>query len=455
MRNAILKEAGADRTIDALKMLLKNRADSYEIFFSHEKGFNVEVRDGAVDALKVRSNTGVGLRTLSGGRQGFGFSSVLAGEALEDLVNKTINGGGSTGEDKFLRFPGPAKGAPGEEGLDIFDPSFGSIPEEEKIGSAIRIEECARAYDRRIKRIRKASFSESLHTSRIANSNGVDMAHAATFYSGSVTAVAEDKGESQMGWEMATSHSKSRIDPAAIGIGAAKNAVRMLGGRKITTVRCRAVIENTVVCELLEALAGSFLGDNVQKGKSMLIGKIGAKVASDSLNIWDDGVLPGGWATSAFDGEGMAKGKTPLLIKGVCQGYLYDTYWAERAGAKPTGNAARSNYKSFPGIGTSNLYIEQGGKALDELLKEIGNGIFITEVLGVHTINTVSGDFSLGAAGFQVEGGRAQYPVRGMAVSGNLLDLFAKVGGCGSDMRFIGSIGAPSLLINEIEASGS
>ncbi|MBI5469083.1 MAG: TldD/PmbA family protein [Deltaproteobacteria bacterium] len=447
--------AASGPAVDTLRRLLKGKADSFEIFFSHEEGFGVEAKGAEIDSLKVRSNTGVGLRTISNKKLGFGFSSVLTGEALEGLVGSALSGSLEASPDEYLVFPPESALAPGEEGLGIFDGSFKEVAEEEKIKTALMIEKSAMGFDARVKRVRKASYSETLHTSRIVNSNGVDITHRATFYSASVTAVAEENGESQMGWEIGMGHDRASIDPEEIGRRAGKNACRSLGARSIKTVRCPAVIENTVACELLEALAGSFLGDNVQKGKSMLIGKAGKDVASSLLNIWDDGVMAGGWATSSFDGEGAPREKTPLLDRGVLTGYLYDTYWGKRAGGRSTGNASRSNFKGLPGIGISNLYIEKGEKPLEGLLREIDSGLFITELLGVHTINTVNGDFSLGAAGFMVEGGKAAYPVRGMAVSGNLLELFLKVGGLGADIRFIGSIGAPSLLITELEASGT
>ncbi|MBI5493314.1 MAG: TldD/PmbA family protein [Deltaproteobacteria bacterium] len=449
------KVEGSEKVIGPLRRLLKGRAGAYEIFYSVDTGFGVEAKDARVDSLKLRSNEGVGLRTISGGRQGFGFSSVLTEDALEDLVKKTIGGSAEAAKDEFLSFPGPAEKAASEEALRLYDGSFEKTPEEEKIKTALDIEKSARAFDARVKRVRKASYSESVHFSRIVNSNGVDTSHRATFYSGSVTAVAEKDNESEMGWEIGMGHDRNSVEPGKIGRGAAENAVRLLGARKLKTIKCPAVIENTVACEFLESLAGSFLGDNVIKGKSMLIGKAGKKVASAKLNIFDDGILPGGWASSSFDGEGAGRGRTALLEAGVCRAFLYDTYWAARAKTRSTGNSARSNFKSYPGIGISNLYIEKGEKDAKELLKDVSKGLFITEVLGVHTINPVSGDFSLGASGFWVEGGGAEYPVRGMAISGNLLDLFSKVDGCASDIRFIGSIGAPSLLINEIEASGT
>lgn len=448
-------KADTDKTIAALKRLLKGRADAYEVFISSDSGLGVEAKEGSVDALKARSSSGAGLRIINKKRQGFGFSSVLSEDALKDLVDKTIAGSLEVSGDEFLKFASPEPSAVTDASLGVFDPSYGTASEDEKIRKAVSIEESAKAFDPRIKRVRKASYSESLHFERIVNSNGVDVVHAATYCSGSVTAVAEQGAESQMGWEIGMGHEWSSVKPEEIGAGAAKNAVRLLGARKIETIKCPAVIENTVVSELLESLAGSLLGDIVQKGKSMIGGKIGEKVASSVVNIYDDGVLRGGWASSAYDGEGAKKARTALIVEGVLQGYLYDTYWAGRAGARPTGNAARSGYKGYPTVGISNLYIEKGVKSFDELIKDLGEGLFITEVLGGHTINAVSGDFSLGAAGFRVEGGNISYPVRGIAIAGNLLELFLKIGACASDIRFIGSIGAPSILINELEASGS
>src|SRR3990172_10022443 len=153
-----------------------------------------------------------------------------------------------------------------------------------------------------------------------------------------------------MGWEMGMGHHRGAVRSSEIGRKAALNAVSRLGARAMKTIKCGAVIENIVACELLEALASSFLGDNVIKGKSMLIGKKGQKIASGVLNIRDDGIMTGGWATSAFDAEGTASRKTALVLEGLCQGYLYDTYWAGRGGTSSTGNASRGGFKSTPGI---------------------------------------------------------------------------------------------------------
>lgn len=440
--------------IDILRKHLDGRVDSYEIYLSSDKGLNAEAKDGIIDSLKVKSNSGVGVRIILDRRIGIGSSSVLSEEALKDLVDKAIDGSKACSADVFLKSFSTPEPSPAADGLGIFDPAWHEIAEEKKFGFAVSIEKEAKAADPRIKRVRKAAFSESVRTLRVVNSNGLDLSQSMTYYSGSVSAVAEDNNESQMGWEMDTAHEMKGMNAARIGQGAAKNATRMLGAKKITTLKCPAIIENLVAAELLEALASSFLADNVHKGKSMLAGKKGVKVASERLSIADDGLLKGGWATASFDAEGVPKRKTQLLEKGVCNSFLYDSYWAGRDGVASTGNAVRGGYKGFPGIGVSNLYIEPGESPFEGLLKKINKGLFITELLGVHTINTVSGDFSLGAAGLWIENGEITHPVRGMAIAGNLLGLFSKVEECGADMRFAGSIGSPSLLVSEIEASG-
>lgn len=460
----------AAQAVGAVKRLIEKKADSYEVFFSSDSGLSAEAQNGAVEALKVRRSLGVGIRAITKGRLGFAFSSVLTEDALREIVDKTIRGSSEASEDEFLMLPGEGDGGAARlaatraalaGALDIADGTIGSFGEDELIGSALLLESSAMSASPKIARVRKASYGGSVRHSMLINSNGLDESFSATYFSASVTAVAEEDGASEMGWDIGMAHRRAAIDVEAVGKSAAKNALRMLGGKRIPTVRCPAVIENTVVCELLESLSGSFLADNVQKGKSMLAGKTGLKIASPAISIYDDGLLKGGWASSPFDGEGVGRRKTELVAGGVLKGYLYDTYWAARArgaggvGAASTGNASRGGFKGLPSVGVSNIYIEKGTKTLEGLLAALGRGLFITEVLGAHTINTVSGDFSVGAAGLWVEGGRGMYPVKGMAVSGNLLELFSKVTEVSSDMRFIGSIGAPSVLVSELEASGS
>ena len=438
--------------VDSLVKMLKRRVDDWEIFYSSQNGLSIEVKDGRVDAFKVSSNEGVGLRVIKDKRLGFSFTSFLAKDPLNELVESAITGSKGVTADEFLCLPLPQKTA-AEKPL-LFDSMLAKISEEDKIQKAINLEQAAKDFDRRVTKIRKAGYSESFFQTRFVNSAGIDADNSATFVSSSVTVVAEEKGEAQMGWEMDMSHFVKDVDVERIGRDAAKRAVDMLGARTIKTVKCPVLIENIIVSEFLEIIAPSFHADNVSKGKSMLKGKQDTKVFNEKVAIWDDGLLSNGWGTSQYDGEGVPRQKTCLINNGVCAGFLYDTYWAKRAGAASTGNAARHNFKSFSNIGISNLYLEGGDTDFNGLLSSIGNGFLITNVLGAHTANPITGDFSFGASGFWIEGGNISYPVRGAAVSGNMLLLFSNVEVVGSDMRFLGNIGAPGLIISEMEISG-
>ncbi|MBI5560124.1 MAG: TldD/PmbA family protein [Deltaproteobacteria bacterium] len=449
-------DKGFDRVVEVITRLCKGRVDSYEVFLSSSQGIAVEAREKKVDALKVSRSEGAAVRTLCKGRPGFGFSNVFAEDALKDMVELTIAGSSGAAEDGYLSFPRPS-GPPQIvlPLLDTVDPAFEGVSEVELAGRAISIEEAALSFDPRVKRVRKAAYGETKASARTVNSNGVDVSYDATFFSGSVVAVAEEGGDSQMGWDTGMGHKRADVDCTAIAKGAGERAVSLLGARTLKTLKCPAVFENTVVIEFIDVLSSSFLADMVLKGKSMLAGKRGKKVVSRVLNLTDDGLMRGGWASSLYDCEGVLKKKTPLIREGLCMGFLYDTYWAKREGVLSTGNAARPGWKGVPSVGTSNLSMEEGEKSLAELFSDMGSGLFIREAMGVHTVDPVSGEFSLGASGLWIEGGKPAYPVRGIAIAGTLLDLFSKVEAVGNDMRFLGSTGAPSLLFGEINASGA
>jgi PmbA protein len=159
-------------------------------------------------------------------------------------------------------------------------------------------------------------------------------------------------------------------------------------------------------------------------------------------------------ATFPFDGEGVESQKTPVVISGKVRGFLYDFYWASREGGRSTGNSAREGIKAPPSLGISNLYIEGGDRPFSDLLADLHNGIVIEEVMGIHTANPISGDFSLGAAGFWAERGRPVHPVKGIAISGNVLDLFKSIEEVGADFRFTGKLGSSSLRTSKLAISG-
>jgi PmbA protein len=160
-------------------------------------------------------------------------------------------------------------------------------------------------------------------------------------------------------------------------------------------------------------------------------------------------------STAPFDGEGVPSQNTLLVEGGVMQGYLYDSYCGRKDGVSSTGNASRGGVKGLPHMGVTNFYIENGPTAADELVKGISRGILLTDVIGMHTANAISGDFSVGASGFLIENGVITRPVKGVAIAGNIIDLFARIEAVGDDLRYYGSIASPSLRIGMLDVSGS
>jgi PmbA protein len=336
----------------------------------------------------------------------------------------------------------------------IFDDALAEAGEERKVALAMELERLTLSADPRIKRVRKCSYGEMDFLVHIRNSLGVDSGYRASSTSCSVSVLAEGDGDSQMGWDFGFSPYFAGLRIEEVARTAAANAVRLLGARKIPTMRCPAVLDNYVATEILEVLAPAFLAENVHKGKSLLAGKIGEALFSPLIRIRDDGTLSGGMATSPFDAEGVAHQNTVLAEGGGLVGYLYDSFHARRDGTRPTGNSVRSGVKGVPHLGITNLFIENGTVPPVELLRGIDRGLLITDVMGMHTANPVSGDFSVGAAGLLIENGAVSHPVKGVAIAGNILDLFLSIEAVGNDLRFFGAAGAPSLRIADLDVSG-
>jgi PmbA protein len=235
---------------------------------------------------------------------------------------------------------------------------------------------------------------------------------------------------------------------------AGTRAAGLLGGQPVADGKYNVVLESEVAAQFLGVLASSLKGDNLVKGRSLLAKQQGRQALSAEMTIIDDGLYPRGLGTRAFDGEGQVQQTTPLVEAGVVMGFVFDLMWGARAGKSSTGNSVRSSLLAPPSVGFTNLYIKPGKASLADLLSEMDRGLVITEVMGVHTADPVSGEFSLGAAGHLVEGGRITRPVKSIAVAGQVVEMFNAVKTVGSDLRFHGSTGAPSLLLEGLSVSG-
>ncbi len=246
----------------------------------------------------------------------------------------------------------------------------------------------------------------------------------------------------------------AQIDPEAIGREAAFKAVRLLGARRLGTRKAAVILEPFVVSGFLSVLCKALTAEAVQKRRSLLAGKIGTRVAAPGVTVVDDGTLAGGLMSSAFDGEGVPSQRTVLIQDGQLLGFLQNSYTGAKDHLPSTGNASRGSYKSPPELGSTNFYLAAGAAKTEEIIKKTESGLYLTDVMGMHTVNPISGDFSVGAAGIWIEHGEFTTPVRGMVIAGNILDLMAGIDAVGNDLRFFVSRGAPTVRVARLTISG-
>ena len=226
-------------------------------------------------------------------------------------------------------------------------------------------------------------------------------------------------------------------------------------GRKIyQEPKIPLVLDPTVSGQLLEVVVSALSSEAVQKGKSLFVNKINQLVGAKSLNITDNGQLKDGIESAPFDAEGVATQETKLISDGKLNTYLFNSYTANKGETKSTGNAARGSYKTPPGISTTNLYIEPGKTSASSIIKSLKKGLYVAQVMGLHTANPITGDFSVGAAGIMIENGQKTHAVRGITIAGNLIDMLKSIEAVGSDLRFVVNVGAPTLLIHDMTVSG-
>jgi PmbA protein len=239
--------------------------------------------------------------------------------------------------------------------------------------------------------------------------------------------------------------------------GAVEYAVRMLDAAPIPSGKMPAVFRYDAMADLLGWFSSVFSAEAAQKGLSLLKGREGEIIAAPCLTLTDDPLLPGGLSSRAFDDEGVATYTKRIIDGGKLTTLLHNLKTARVQGVSSTGNAAKASYASPVRVAPSNLFISPGDRTLDELLRELSEGLLVTEVAGLHAgANGVSGDFSLSAKGFTVRGGVMNRAVEQITVAGNFFTLLQSIEAIGSDLHFgMSDAGSPSVRVAEISVAGT
>lgn len=414
----------------ALKFLLKD-ADEAEIYYSREVSNKIIIRKGEVEIYEGNHISGYGVRVIYKKKMGFAFSNTLD----EKILHRALEIAKISEEDEHLALPEEQK----YRKSNGFDERLSYLEQEAALELAEKLLEPCVKY-----RVNPSNgaLSWSNYEVKIWNSWGVMGEEKSTFCSCFLSTVAKNS-EVATGLEYVASRFLD-LDFYSVGETAARLARESLGAIKMGSREVKVVLRPNAVAELLEnVLIPSFSADNAQRGRSYLADKVGERVFAENLEIVDDGTLDGGLNTSVFDSEGVATQRTPLVEKGVARGFIYDTYSANKAGCRSTGNAERDSFSSLPQIDVSNLIVS-GPPGLQ------GDELVVHGLIGVHTGNPVSGDFSF-------ETRNAFYmgkPVKKAIIAGNIFELFKDILGYGRDYKQVSSVLTPSIEFSDVKVVG-
>jgi PmbA protein len=432
--------------------LAKKNIDGCEIFIQSRNRLIIEARDHAVEGLQRADELGMAVRLEKNGLIGFAYSNDPQVAALRAMLDRALLSLDVLETECPQRLPSVA--FKHDHGEAYYDQSLAKRSLEEKIDRAVTLETAAKAYDKRVSLVRGATYEEEHATTYLWNTQAGSVQWQTSLCQAQLMVVAEQDGGQESAWDMSFSPFFDDLDIETTARFAAAEAVGLLQATSLKTGDYPAILHSGVFASCLGILAPSFLGESLQKNKSRLVGKIGKKIYSDLICLMDDGLYPRGYVSSPCDGEGIESQETVLVEKGVLKNCLYDTQSGQIDHKPSTGNSVRTSFKELPRPGTRNFYLKPGGESIQTLYDGIDSGVAVHDVIGIHTANPITGDFSVGASGYHIDKGGKGRPVRGFAISGNLHDLLANSDGVGPDLKFYGAIGAPSVRIPLLKVGG-
>jgi PmbA protein len=409
-------------------------------------GLTVTVRKGEPDTVEHNRDRSLGVSIYLGERprvrRGHASTSDFSRAALEQTVDAALAIARHTAEDDCAGLAEPDLMAREQPDLDLYHPW--AIGTEEAIELARKCEAAAFALSKKISNSEGATVSAQQSQFILANSNGFMGGYPGSRHYLSCSVIAEQKGLMQRDDWYSASRVPSRLaDARALGRYAGERALARLGSRKIATCQAPVLFEAPVAIQLIGHFLSAVNGGNLYRKTSFLVDSLGKTVFSPLVSIDERPRLPQGQSSAAFDEEGVATAERAIVRNGVVEGYFLGSYSARKLGMKTTGNAG----------GAHNLFVRSEGEDFRGMLRAMGKGLLVTELMG-QGVNLVTGDYSRGAAGYWVEGGEIRYPVEEITIAGNLRDMFKAIVAVGSDVLSRGGRSSGSILVERMTIAG-
>lgn len=426
-----------------VKKTIADKCDAYEIYIDESKVIELDTLKDELNFAKEEIELGVGIRILKDQKQGFAFTSNM--DNLKDTALKAIENSKLTKVDENYSFAEVEKVNDVEK---VYDDKFKDLSLDESV--EFLKSSIATASDTGCE-VTGAGFSASEGRSLIVNSNGVSIEDKGTGFGLGLSVTIQKDGEIATSYNSASSRFFD-IDGEKLASEVCELAKSSLNAKPVETDDYSVVLDYYAAVGLLQTFISAFNGENVLRGRSILQGKIGSQITSPTLSIIDNPLLEKGMYTAKCDGEGSVSRQTDLVKDGVLSSFIYDIYTANKAGVETTSNGLRGSYLSTPMISPTNLEFR-----FSEMrdLSEIDKGVLTTSVLGAHTANPISGDFSVEASNaFKIENGELTEPISKAMVSGNIFEIMKSVEGLNSEVKQYGSFILPKLLVQDLRVVG-
>ena len=431
------------KVADTLKLALKKGATQAEASMSKVEGISVSSRLREVENIEFTNDGGLGISVYVGKHKGSASTADLSMEALALAVEKAVDIARYTSEDPCTGLADAELIATEFPDLDLYHPV--PLDPQQAIKTAVAAESAALDYDPRITNSDGASYNANMGMRVYGNTHGINAGYTSSRYSLSCMVIASDNDDMQRDYAYTVSRDASKLDSAeAVGLEAAQCTVARLGAQKIKTATVPVLIDKQLASSLFGHYVGAISGGSLYRRSSFLLDKLGSQVFPEWLNIIERPHLKGGLASSNFDHEGVATKDMTIVDGGKLSTYLYTSYSARKLNTVTNGHAG----------GIHNWIVSDSGQSDAELLKTMGTGLYVTEMMG-QGVNIVTGDYSRGAAGFWVENGGIQYPVHEVTIAGTLQEMFANIVAIGAERDARGSVSTGAVLLEKMKIAGA
>ena len=428
--------------------------EQIEVACSHGTSTSVRAYDGEVESMSSAEDMGLGVRVLVDGREGFASAGSLDSDVVSDTLDQARANAGFAERDPYVGIAEPD----GVEAVavDLWSDEIETMTPDDKIRIALEVEKRVRTGHEKIVGVRVASYGDSAASFALASTSGISASTKATSAGVSVQALAEDGESTQTGYGFDAARKPSELSIDSVVDDAISRSVALLGAQKPASAKVDLVLEPRQAATIFGLIASTLSGDRIVKGRSPFVDRVGEVIASEKLTFVDDPTDLRSLAADSHDGEGLACRKNSLVVDGVLQGYLHDSYTGRRSGEGSTASALRGT-RGLPAPGVQALSIAGGQGSFDELLADVETGLFVYGLAGLHSgVNAVSGDFSVGVEGIMVRNGELAEPVSECTIGSTLQRLLLDITAIGAEVDYLASgVAAPPVIIGDVALAGA